>query len=115
MRSLQHKVSNTKSTNVPITLAEDYNIIGIAKGIRALNWKTDDGNISIKLSNTVFVPNLSMSLVSIPSLVSNAIAVLFKHAKAVLINVGDDFSTLGYATQEEEGLFYIDEFQKSVT
>lgn len=62
LKSLQHKVSNLKSTNVPITVADDSKINGRAEGIRAVHGKRDDGNVSIKLSNTNVVSNLSMSL-----------------------------------------------------
>lgn len=64
LTSLQQKLSNSKSTNVPITLAEDSKITDTAAGIREVNWKTDDKDV-----------------LSIPSLVDKSIAVLFMPEK----------------------------------
>lgn len=36
------------------------------------------------------------------------------HAKAILIDVEDNFAILGYAKPEEDGLFYMEDFHKLV-
>lgn len=108
------RVSNTRRVSVPITLADDSKINGTSRGTRQVSWKTEHGDVQISLSNTIVVPDLSMSLLSIPSLVNKNVAVLFMPGKAVLIDLEDNFSVLGYATQEDDGLFYIDDHQNSV-
>ena len=114
LTSYVDRVEQAKTANIPITLADDSKMTATARGIREVQWKTEEGDNRIRLSNTLVVPNLSMSLLSIPSLVNKNIAVLFLPGKAVLIDLEDNFAVLGYATQEEDGLFYIDDFQKTV-
>lgn len=58
--------------------------------------------------------NLSISFLSIPSLVNENVASLFLPGKAVLIDLEDDLSMLGYLKNEEYGLFYIENFSDSV-
>ena len=79
-----------------------------------MKWKTEEGSCKIKLSNTMVVLDLAMSLLSIPSLVKKIIAVFFLPGKAILIDLEDEYSILGYATQDKDGLFYIDENQSDV-
>lgn len=105
--SLEHKVTNSKSTNIPIIVACYLKITDTAEGLREINWKTDDGYVSIKISNMIVVQDLSMRLHSITSSVNKNIAMLFMLGKAFLIDLEYYLSILGYASQEED-LFYID-------
>lgn len=106
-----YKVTKTTSANIKIKLADDSSMMATAKGTREVNWKTEDGNRKVHLSNTLVAPHASMSLLSVPSLVAKNIAVLFVPGNAVFIDLEDDFSILGYATQEEDGLFYVEDNQ----
>lgn len=73
------------------------------KESRAVNQNSENGDVSIELLNTIVVPNLWMSLLSIPSLVNKNISVLFMPGKSVLIDHEDDFAFFRYETQEEDG------------
>lgn len=48
-----------------------------------------------------------MSVLLIPELIEKNIAVFFLPRKAVLIDLEDITAFLGYATQYQDGLFYI--------
>ena len=75
-------IKDSISTNISIKLADDSNMQATAKGTRSLNWKTDEGDRVLHLSNTLVAPQAAMSLLSIPSLVKKNIAVLFLPGKA---------------------------------
>ena len=108
------KVTNTQIANISIKLADDSTMNGTARGTREVRWVTENGTSKVSLSNTIVVPNAAMSLLSVPSLVNKNIAVMFLPGKAILIDLEDNYSILGYAEQEEDGLFYMDDFQKEV-
>lgn len=60
LSSLENKASNSKSTNVTITLVQDSIVTATAQGTRQVSSKTDDSDVDIKLPNTILVPNLAM-------------------------------------------------------
>lgn len=107
-------VKDSISTNISIKLADDSNMQATAKGTRSLNWKTHEGERVLHLSNTLVAPQAAMSLLSIPSLVNKNIAVLFLPGKALFIDLEDNNSILGYGTQDEDGLFYVEDNQEQV-
>ena len=107
-------IKDSISTNISIKLADDSNMQATAKGTRSLNWKTDEGDRVLHLSNTLVAPQAAMSLLSIPSLVKKNIAVLFLPGKALFIDLEDDNSILGYGTQDDDGLFYVEDNQEQV-
>ena len=55
-----------------------------------------------------------MSLISIPSVVKKNIVQLFLPGIAILFDLEDEYLILGYASQDENGLFYIDDHQLDV-
>lgn len=92
-----------------IYLADNSAINSIHVGVRKSDVMNDYGSMSISLSNTLFVPNASISLMSIPGLVKKYIAVLFMLGYARFLLVRERFKSLGYATQYENGLFYVND------
>ena len=103
-----------QKTNTTVTLADDSSIKATEKGTRTVKWNTHEGDNHIKLSNTLVVPGISMSLLSVPSLVDKNIGVIFLPGKAVLIDLEDQNSILGYGTQDSDGLFYISDNQSDI-
>lgn len=55
-----------------------------------------------------------MSLLSIPSLVNKTVVVLIFPGNANMIDLEDEYAVLGFATQDEGGLFYNDDNKKEV-
>lgn len=108
------RIKHKQVTDITINLADNLSIKATEKGTRTVKWKTSHGKRGIHLSNTLVVPSLAMSLLSVPSLLEKNIGVLFLPSKAVLIDLEDDFSILGYVTQDDEGLFYISDSQDEV-
>lgn len=101
------RVQCKMACDVPITLADESTVRATHKGIRKVDFPTGDGAQKLSLSDTLVVPDAVMSLVSVPSLVKKDIGVLFTPSRAVLFDLRDDMRTLGYATQDKDGLFYI--------
>lgn len=92
-----------------IYLADDSVIFSTHVGDRKIDVRNDNGNIRIRLSDTLVVPEASMSLLSILALVRRDIAVLFLPSYVTLLDIRDGFKTLGYATENAEGLFYVND------
>lgn len=114
LTSQEHKLLNSKYINVKITLADDSIITGTARGTREVHWQTYDGIIKIKLSNMIFIRNLSMSLLPIRSLGNKNITVLSLHGKALILDLEGNFKVLDFATKEEDCFFQRDDLQKVV-
>ena len=114
LTATSEKVRRSKSTNITIKLADDSSLKSTQKGTRTVRWKTGGGTQRVSLSDTLVVPGLSQDLLSIPSLVSKNIGVLFLPGKAVLVDLKDEYSILGYGSQDEDGLFYISDKQTEI-
>ena len=95
-----------------IHLADDSTVTAKEKGVRTVQWQTQDGLDDVHLSETLIVPNLAMSLLSVPALVRKNIGVAFLPGKAILIDLEDDYKILGQATQDKDGLFFIGDDQE---
>ena len=97
--------------DVSIKLADDSVVTADVKGVRTVKWQSQDGQQPVHLSETLVVPKLSMSLLSIPALVRKNIGVLFIPGKAVLVDLENNLYVLGCGRQGVDGLFYIPERQ----
>ena len=80
-------------------------------GVRKVNWQGLKDRISVSLSNTLVATETKTSLLSVPTLVSKNIGVLFIPGKAMFLDVLDKNNILGYANQKTDGLFYISDKQ----
>lgn len=94
-------------SNRPITLADESTIHSAFIGIHKIDLKTDDGPQRLSFSNTLVVLDGGLSVLSVPVLVKKDIRVLLMPEYAVLIDLKDNFAILGYAEQEQDGLFYL--------
>lgn len=73
--------------------------------------KTREGKVNVRLSNTLGLPNLALSLSSILSLDDKNIFAYCSHFEKLLIDLDEHFSILGYATEDDHGLEYISDDQ----
>ena len=78
------RVHSKTPCDTPISLADDSIIVATSKGVRSVQFSTDDGSTKVSLSDTLIVPNASLSLLSVPALVNKGIGVLFMPGKAIL-------------------------------
>lgn len=101
------RVQSKTPCDISIKLADDLKVRSRHKGVRKVSFATDSGRRKVSLSNTLGVPNAGMSLLSVPSLVQKNIGLMFMPRRAVLFDLLDDMATLGYAEQDDDGLFYI--------
>ena len=107
----EDKVHSKAACDVSIKFADDSDVTADVKGVRTVKWQSQAGQQPVHLSETLVVPKLSMSLLSIPALVRKNIGVLFIPGKAVLIDLENNFCVLGCGRKGVDGLFYIPERQ----
>lgn len=67
------------------------------KGIRNVRWQGTDRSVTVSLTDTLLAPQIAESLLSIPGLTRKDIEVLFLPKKAILFDLKDKNSILGYA------------------
>lgn len=103
------KVLDHRVIDSLIYLADDSIISASHVGARKMNVQNDDGNMRISSSDAPIVPDSSMSLLSIPALMSKNIAVMFILGYATLLDIRDVLKSLGCATQDKDGLFYVND------
>lgn len=77
-------------------MTRDSDKIGPARDTPFVKRRTKDGSWKRNLSNTIVVPNLLTSLLSILSLVKKNIAARFLPDNAIMIDLADEFPVLGY-------------------
>lgn len=106
---LPESVQDKVPSNRPITLADESTMHSAFIGIRKIDLQTDDGPQRLSLSNTLVVPDAGLSLLSVPALVKKDIGVLFMPEYAILIDLKDNLAILGYAEQDQDGLFYLND------
>lgn len=104
-----NRLVDARKHTTEIALADDSAVRSSEVGVRPVRWSADGTTCNVSLSETLYVPDMTTSLLSVPALVSKNIAVLFIPGKAVLIDLDDDNNVLGYANQNSDGLFYISE------
>lgn len=101
------RVENKKVHEVSITLADESTVSSSHCGVRKVKFMADDGPHKISLSKTLVVPNAGMSLLSVPALTKKDIGVFFMPGFAVMYDLSDECSVLGYAEQDEDGLYFV--------
>lgn len=67
-----------------------------------------NGQRVVHLNNILFAQNAVMSMFSVSAPVGKNIAVKLMRGKATMFDLEDDCSNLGYATRDQDGLFYIE-------
>lgn len=102
-------VQNKCGCNVDIALGDDSIISAKMKGVRKVRWQGADGPVTVSLTDTLIAPDATLSLLSVPALTKKDIAVLFLPGKAILFDIKDNNSVLGYAKQGSNDLYYIDD------
>lgn len=100
-------VNKMQQCDQAIDLSDDSSVTAKQKGVQTVKSQPPDGVKDVHLSETLFVPDLAMSLLSVPALVRKKIGVMFLPGKAVFIGLEDDFCILAEAFQDKDGLFYI--------
>lgn len=65
----------------------------------------EKGTRSVSLSNTLYVPDIVVGLMS--ALVGNQISILSMHGEAVLFDLLESNAVLRFIKQHKEGLFYM--------
>lgn len=104
---MENCVNKRKKCDQKVNLEYHSTVKAKSKGVRTFKWKGESGLDSVHLSNTLVIPDLFMSLLSIPALVHNNVGVMFLPGKAVLIDLEIDFDVLGQGHQDKYGLFII--------
>lgn len=113
MTKLIDRVHSRHKSDVEVRLADDSVVEASEVGVRTVRWMTDDGQDAVHLSETLVIPTLASSLLSVPALVNKNISVLFLPGQALLVDLEDDYRILGRASQSDDGLFYIPDHQVS--
>lgn len=107
MTPFSEKVRSTSPCDVTINLADDSSANAQVKGTRMVKWFGDGGSMNVHLSETLVVPDMALSLLSVPALTTTKISVLFMPGKAFLVDLENSFSILGTAVQDDDGVYYI--------
>lgn len=102
------------SSNVNDNLADDSLVKASCKGICDVRWMAKCGGTKIVRSETLVVPNLAMSLLSIPALAQRNIATLFLPGIALMFDLKNKMTILGQACLHGDGLYYIGDHQDSI-
>lgn len=108
-----NRVVSKTPQNVLITLADESTVRSSHCGVRKVTFMTDNGPQKVSLSKTLVVPDAGMSLLSVPALTKKDIGVFFMPGFAVLYDLLNDFNVLGYAEQDQDGLFFISDDGKT--
>lgn len=111
MTLISKNVTSKESCAVHLMLGDDSKVKASTRGVRRVQWQTENGPCTVSLSNTLVLKDLTMSLLSIPALVQKQIATLVLPRKALFIDLKYEYSILGKATQVEYGMFYISDNQ----
>lgn len=72
-----------------LTLTDASRVDGEIRVIISVNWCIEIGENCVQLSETIFAPNMSMSLLSIPAFMKKNIAEMFMPGKVVPIDFND--------------------------
>lgn len=103
------KVCDQRVNNTLILLTNDPVITPAHVGVRKIDVRNNNGDMRISLSDRFVVPDARTILLSIPSLGSKDIVLLFMPGQAVFLDIQDGFKTVDYATQDADGLFYFND------
>lgn len=79
--------------------------------MRKVLWQGANGPVPVLLTDTLVAPDAAMSLLSVPALTKKDIAVLFLPDKAILFDIQDNNTVLGYAKRADDDLYYINDNQ----
>ena len=69
MTPLKDRVDRQHKCDQKVSLADDSSVTAKVKGVCTVKWQTQDGIEEVRLSETLVVPDLAMSLLSVPALV----------------------------------------------
>lgn len=107
-------VQDQYSCDVNIPLGDDSIISAKSKGVRKVRWQGADGPVTVSLTDTLVAPDAAMSLLSVPALAKKEIAVLFLPDKAILFDLKDNNTVLGYAKRANDDIYYINDNQDEI-
>lgn len=107
MTSHADNVKVTSNCNMFISLGDNSKIHSSEKGTRSVCWQRIDGSVRVSLRDTLVAPEIAENLLSIAALTREDVAVLFLPQRAILFDLKDYNSILGYASQDFDGLYYI--------
>lgn len=97
----------TENRDQKVNLVDDSTVKDNSKGILTVSWNGRDELDDVHVSETLVVPDLAMSLPSIPALVCKSIVATLLPGKTVLLELEDNFEFLGQSHQDKDGLSYI--------
>lgn len=107
----ENTVHHQYSCDFIIAISDDSIITAKTKGVRKVRWKGADGPVTVSLTDTLVAPDAVMSLLSVPALAKKEIAVLFLLDKAILFDLKDNNTILGYVKPADDDLYYIKDNQ----
>lgn len=107
MTLFKEKVTNQRKCKVDIALRNDSTVTASSTCTRVVKWNGAYITCTISLSNTLFSPELSMSLLSVPALVQKGVSVLFVPGKALMVDTDNEFTIIGKSRQGTDGLYCI--------
>lgn len=106
------RVSSRTESNVSITLADHSTVYTDETGVQNVNWFGQDGPVNVSLSESLIAHESAVSLLSVPAPVKKGINVLFMPKIKLLVDNEESHAVIGYARQNNDGLFYISDQQQ---
>lgn len=104
------RVSQKHKMYKQITLAKYLTMHMTGVDRRNIQTIAENCEVTIALSNTIVLPDTGMSLFSVPAKKPRKTSgVTFKPGLAGITVITDGFPVLGYATAEDDGLFYLND------
>lgn len=109
-----YMVNEQKSYDMNIALGDKSQIYAAVQGVRPVKWKRNDRLVTWNLPKSPVVPDVGIRLLSTPALNQEGFGVLLDPRKAVISNIKDRCTVIGYAEKSSDGLDYISDDQAFV-
>lgn len=90
----EDRLHSVTECSVEIHLEDNSTVSAKEQGASPVSWLTDQGYKKVNLSETIIAPNLSKSLLSVPTLSRKNRAVLFMPKVATLFDLKDNYAVL---------------------
>lgn len=107
MTPCNERIYKEQNCNDDISLADESTVVPKSNGTRSVKWGNNVGDTTVTLRESLVVPDMRMSLLSIAALCNKKPGTKFLSFKAILFHVEKKSMTLRIAKQREDGLFYI--------
>lgn len=105
MTLFSENLQAANSFDVTVTLVDDSSFVASFEDTRIVKRSGTNGSTKAQPSETLVVPDMTLSPLPILALAKKIISVIIMPRKDFVANVGDSFSVLGTTVQADEVLY----------